>query len=301
MPGQEEIFEALKVWCTFLVAPGTALGQASLAIAGPTTGGACSVQGAEFKRQVQSTNVTVSGPSSANFQKHFKKTTVSAKVEEETVFQPNTKVLQLQVTHGGNGIAYWYPYLDRGQSGGTFNGVGECTIPATASRGTVALTGAMNGCSLRIFEDQLGSLHFYHDNNGENLDEGTLTARGYEHLLSINSANTPTKMRGTANRNFVYWDPGFDAPMRAACYLMSLKTGPNEWEIWRSMVLHQFRNEQRSTFFSSKTVNVFSYCGAQRYNTHLLTLTILPRRSRSGSVSELPGVPPPVRGRSGSF
>ncbi len=306
MPGQEEIFAALKVWRLFLTDPGTALQQASIAITGPATGGVCTVEGGEFKpRQVQATTVSVPSVNSANFQKHFKKTEAPAEVEEEMSFQPNTRVRQLNVTHGGNGIAYWYPYLDKGMSGGTFGGVGECTIPATAPAGTVALTGAMNGCSLRVYEDRLrGDLHFYHDNNGENLVADRLNDLGYDHLLSINSVNSGTKKRGADNQNIAYWDPHFDAPMRASCYLMSLKTGANEWSIWRSVVLHQFRNEQRGLIFK-KTVNNFSYWGDQQYNTLITKLTIAPRRSRSGSVSEVTGSPtkatPPPRGRSGSF
>ncbi len=202
----------------------------------------------------------------------------------EQVYTGTTVVASLTTKPGGNGAAHWFPYVD--------SGVGECNISYDAPVGTVALTAGMNGCSLRLYVNtSLGIVKFCHDNNGNYADDAAYAAKGFAHLLSINAS---ARTRGLPGQNINnYWRGAYDNP-GTGVYFISVKTGPTQWSIYKSIVIGSFRTEiiPGGIFSSSKTKFIQTYSGNQGENGLAAVVNTPPlapsalttARSRSNSV-----------------
>lgn len=271
---------ALLNWLTFLANPAGTLTNTSLSIYTAFAGvapGLCTVQGGELD-ELQP---------------------VAPPQRLERTFAPGTKVHALKIASGGTGDAYWFPYIERG--------VGEVDIPKNVPVGTVALTAGMNGCSLRIYEHTaFDLLRFCHDNNGNYVDHDALTARGFHHLLSVNAS---ARTRGAAIENINnYWHTDFDTHLNSGVYFISLKTGANEWKVFKSAHTANRRFELVPARWMSKSYTIVHdhYEGSQRHNGLVTTLAIPVAapvvRTRTASLSgTTPPAPAVTRGRAGSF
>ncbi len=194
---------------------------------------------------------------------------VSNSLSPQNVFEQRyvgtTNVASLNVSPGGNGMVHWFPYVDRG--------VGECNIPFHAPVGTVAITAGMNGCSLRLYVDtRLGIVKFCHDNNGNYADDAAYLAKGFDHLLSINAG---TRTRGLPAQNINnYWRTAYDSP-GTGVYFISVKTGPSQWKVYKSIVIGSFGTEiVRKVFSSNQTKFIQTYSGNQGDNDIAATIDI---------------------------
>jgi len=170
--------------------------------------------------------------------------------------------------------------------------VGECNISFDAPVGTVALTAGMNGCSLRLYVNaSLGILKFCHDNNGNYANDAAYALKGFDHLQSINAT---AQTRGLLTQNINgYWKAMYNTP-GTGVFFISVKSGPSEWKIYKSVVIGNFRTEiiKGGLFSSNKTKFIQTFSGNQGENGLMATVAVPPLA--------LPP-PQPTRGRRNSI
>jgi hypothetical protein len=256
MPGHDfTAQEALAQWTIFRVDPATAIATVSFRITQAT------------QQPLGTTRCLVSGVTLRSTQATLPNDTVTNN------YAGTTKIVSLSVQgSAGAGDPYWYPYLAANANGGTFNGVGEVTIPDNAPNGSIALTNAMNGCSLRVYRNNGNNdLKFFHDNNGAYLVHATMTGAGWTHLVSLNSENTGAKTRGLLAENIVYWDPNMGIASSVA--LLSIKVG-GQWRIYRCVSDSGLPQRQTVTRFlqASYTAYTYNWTNNQGFNQLMHTI-----------------------------
>ncbi len=256
MPGHDfTAQDALTQWTIFKNDPALAIGSVSFRIT------------QAIQQNLGTPRCLVSGVTLRSTQSTLPNDTVTNN------YAGTTKVVSLSVqASNGAGDPYWYPYLAANTNGGTFNGAGEVTIPANAPNGSIALTNAMNGCSLRVYRNNgNGDLKFFHDNNGLYLVHATMTGAGWTHLVSLNSVNNVAKSRGLAGDNIVYWDVNMGPTSSVA--LLSIKVG-GQWRIYRCVSdagLPQ-RVTHKPLFSSSVTAYTYNWTNNQGFNALMHTI-----------------------------